>query len=685
MVNSITYDPLIVWEILAALAAANVLFLAIAAWLGLRGWFLRGLATALLFGALLNPSYKQEDRNPLADIVFVVIDETDSQTLPARTAQMQSALPAIIDQLEQQSDIPLEVIVVTVRNSTERAGESGTMLFSALNDATALVSPDRIAGAIIISDGRIHDLQTPLDFPAPVHLLQTGQIKDWDRRIVLENAPAFGIVGEVVNLKLRVEDSGKVPLGLGPAIVLASIDGGAEQQFEIPIVESVTVSIPLEHAGINLLDVRTPNRVGEITDRNNRAILPINGVRDRLRVLLVSGEPYAGERTWRNLLKADASVDLVHFTILRPPQKQDGVPVSELSLIAFPTRELFMEKINDFDLIIFDRYRRRGILPDLYLENAARYVRDGGAVLLVAGPAFAEVESLARSPMRSVLPALPTGGVFEEGFAPYVTEVGSQHPVTAGLIDQQENWGRWLRQIDLKPRSGHVLMNGIEGKPLLILDRVGKGRIAILASDHAWLWSRGFEGGGPQLELLRRLAHWLMQEPELEEEVLLATSIGKLIKVERRSLGGPVSNITYTGPMGAQGQASLSTISAGKWRAEFNVEENGVYRISDGTVETVVAVGPVSPREFERPIGVSSELLTLVTDTGGGIIMLENGAPDIRRTRAGRVAKGRNWLGLPRREAYTVDDIRLESLAPGWLVLLLVAMVSLIAWRVEGR
>lgn len=685
MVSSIAYAPLIGWEILAALAFANVVLLSVAAWLGLRGWFIRGLVAALLIGALLNPSYKQEDRSPLADIVFVVVDETDSQTLPTRSDQMQTSVPAVIGQLEQITDAALEVVTVTVRDTVESASERGTLLFSALSDASAQVASDRIAGAIILSDGRIHDLQPPPEFPAPVHLLQTGQVKDWDRRIVLENAPAFGIVGEAESLKLRVEDSGAVPRDLGPAKVIASIDGGEEQQFQLPVGESVTVSISLEHAGINLLDIRTLNLKGEITDRNNRAILPINGVRDRLRVLLVSGEPYAGERTWRNLLKADASVDLVHFTILRPPQKQDGVPVSELSLIAFPTRELFMEKIDDFDLIIFDRYRRRGILPDLYLENAARYVREGGAVLLVAGPAFAEVESLARSPMRSVLPALPTGRVFEEGFSPKLTDVGAQHPVTSGLADEADEWGRWLRQIDLKPRSGHVVMEGVDNKPLLILDRVEKGRIAILASDHAWLWSRGFEGGGPQLELLRRLAHWLMQEPELEEEVLSATSFGKHIKVERRSLGEPVSTVTYSGPSGEQGEAALATISAGKWQAEFDVKENGVYRISDGNIETVVAVGPASPREFEQPVGASPELLTFVNDTGGGVFQLESGIPDIRRTRMGRVAKGSNWLGLTRREAYTVEDIRLKTLAPGWLVLILAAMLSLIAWRIEGR
>lgn len=685
MVNSITYAPLIGWEILAALAVVNVLLLAIAAWLGLRGWFVRGLVAALLLGALLNPSYKQEDRNPLADIVFVVVDETSSQTLPARAEQMHESVSDILAQLDRNTDDPLEVVTVSVRDTPQSSDERGTLLLSALNDAVAQVAPNRIAGAIVLSDGRIHDLQPPPGFPAPVHLLQTGQIQDWDRRIVLENAPAFGIVGEAVNLKLRVEDSGATPRNLGPATVLASIDGGEEQQFQIPLGESVSLSMSLEHAGINLLDIRTLETAGEITDRNNRAILPINGVRDRLRVLLVSGEPYAGERTWRNLLKADASVDLVHFTILRPPQKQDGVPVSELSLIAFPTRELFMEKIDDFDLIIFDRYRRRGILPDLYLENAARYVREGGAVLLVAGPAFAEVESLARSPMRSVLPALPTGRVFEEGFAPYLTDIGANHPVTSGLSDMAGDWGRWLRQIDLKPRSGHVVMEGIDDKPLLVLDRVEKGRIAILASDHAWLWSRGFEGGGPQLELLRRLAHWLMQEPELEEEILAVSSFGKHIKVERRTLGEPATNITFTDPLGGQGEAALVAVSAGRSQAEFDVDENGVYRISDGTIETVVAVGPVSPREFEQPVGASQELLTLVADTGGGVFRLENGVPDIRRTRMGRVSKGSNWLGLTRREAYTVEDIRLKSLAPGWLILLLAAMLSLIAWRIEGR
>ena len=148
-------------------------------------------------------------------------------------------------------------------------------------------------------------------------------------------------------------------------------------------------------------------------------MVTIDGVRDKLRVLLVSGEPHAGERTWRNLLKSDANVDLVHFTILRPPEKLDGTPINELSLIAFPVRELFQQRINDFQLIIFDRYARQGIVPPIYLDNIAKYVRNGGAVLVAAGPDYAGPTSIWHTPLDAVLPQ-----VYLENMATYVKAGG---------------------------------------------------------------------------------------------------------------------------------------------------------------------------------------------------------------------------------------------------------------------
>jgi hypothetical protein len=443
-----------------------------------------------------------------------------------------------------------------------------------------------------------------------------------------------------------------------------------------------------------VLQIATPGVAGELTARNNEAIVSINGVRDRLRVLLVSGEPYPGERTWRNLLKSDSAVDLVHFTILRPPEKQDFVPVFELSLIAFPTQELFMEKVNEFDLIIFDRYKRRGILPNHYFENIARYVRDGGALLIASGADFAGAESLYRSPLREILPVAPTARVIEEGFVPRVSEVGHRHPVTAGLEehaprppepDGTPGWGRWFRMVEVEAGSGETLMQGPEGKPLLVLARQGEGRIAVLGSDHAWLWSRGYEGGGPQLELLRRLAHWLMQEPELEEEVLRGAGEDGGVTITRRTLSETVPPVTATSPSGARSEVTLTEVSPGLWQGRIEEAENGVWRLENGELEAVAVVGPSSPKEFENPVSTPDVLAPLAEATRGGVRRLEDGVPELRLVREGRVAEGRGWIGLADREAYQLRDIRQVDLAPGWLMLVLAASLAFAAWRIEGR
>ena len=239
-------------------------------------------------------------------------------------------------------------------------------------------------------------------------------------------------------------------------------------------------------------------------------------MRDKLRVLLVSGEPHAGERTWRNLLKSDASVDLVHFTILRPPEKQDGTPINELSLIAFPTRELFQQKINEFQLIIFDRYARQGVLPIIYFDNIARYVREGGAVLVAAGPDYASQTSIWRTPLDAILPAEPSGRTTEQPFRAQLTDrrqapSGDARP--RRLQTDPPHWSRWFRLVDTRAANGTAVMEGPDKKPLLVLSREGEGRVALLLSDHIWLWARGYEGGGPHLDLLRRLSHWLMKQP----------------------------------------------------------------------------------------------------------------------------------------------------------------------------
>ncbi|WP_209505190.1 MULTISPECIES: hypothetical protein [unclassified Ruegeria] len=679
MTGTVIFDPLIPWAMLLVVGMIAVAGVVLALWRGLSGWALRGLAALVIIAALSGPVYQIEDRAPLTDIVLMFEDESASQTLSDRAEQTAMAADDLAAEIEARDNTELRRIRVG-----DGEGDEGTQIMAALNEALAEEPRARIAGILVVSDGIVHDVDQAPDLPAPMHLLQTGRESDWDRRLIVRNAPAFAIIGESVTLTLRVEDSGAAPAGATSAPLEISVDGGEPEQFSIPIGRDVELPVTLPHGGRNVIQFSVPQAEGELTDRNNTALIQMNGVRDRLRVLLVSGEPHPGGRTWRNLLKSDSSVDLVHFTILRPPEKQDGVPVDELSLIAFPTRELFLEKINDFDLIIFDRYKRRGILPAIYLDNVTSYINEGGAVLIAAGPDFAGADSIFRSPLAPILPAQPTARVIEERYVPMVSDLGHRHPVTTNL-GESEDWGAWLRQIDVKHRSGDVLMTGVEDRPLLVLNRVGEGRVAMLASDHAWLWSRGFEGGGPQLELLRRLAHWMMKEPELEEEALWAEANGQSMRIIRQTLGTEVGPVTVTLPNGETLEITFKEVSPGRFEAQFYGPEIGLYRLQEGDHMAVIGLGPAAPKEFERTIATGDVLEPVLAGLRGGVIQLEDGLPSIRTARAGRPAAGRGWIGLTPRNAYETRDVTQAGLLPPWLVLLLAGGFLLGGWLREGR
>ncbi|WP_281856629.1 hypothetical protein [Litoreibacter halocynthiae] len=684
----VIFSPLVPWPVLYVAAAITMLFAILAIWRGLGGWWLRAPAMAVLLLGLANPSLQDEERDPLSDIVVMVVDESASQRLSDRASQTAQAVEALTTDLTSRG---MELRTVTVPDGQ---GDAGTELMTALNDTLSEEPKSRIAGTILLTDGQLHDAARAPALEAPLHTLLTGRSTDWDRRLIVKNAPAFAILDEEITLTLRIENQGAVPRDIPDrASISIAIDGAEAQTFQVPTGEDLELPLKLPHGGMNVLQFNVAADETELTDRNNSAVVQINGVRDRLRVLLVSGEPHAGERTWRNLLKSDSAVDLVHFTILRPPEKQDGVPVSELSLIAFPTRELFLEKVDEFDLIIFDRYKRRGILPALYFDSIRQYVEKGGAVLVAAGPDFASADSIYRSPLGDIMPAEPTARVLDQGFTPLISELGARHPVTEGLekfapnptVDGIPGWGRWMRQIEVKPLQGQTVMTGIEDRPLLTLDRVGEGRIALMASDQAWLWHRGFEGGGPQLELLRRLAHWMMKEPDLEEEALTAIAEGQTMILTRRTLALETGELEITAPDGTVTKLPLEETSPGRFTATFEGPEPGLYRLKEGDQESVVALGPAAPREFIETIASGDKLEDLVDATRGGILRLEDGIPNLRMVGEGRNAVGRGWIGLTPRNAYLTTNVTVTPLVSPWLFLLLAMVLTVGAWLREGR
>ena len=678
------------WPVLGALAALSAVILCFGLWRRARGLLWRTAALAALLAGLSNPVLVEEERAPRADIAIALVDRSISQDVAGRDAATQAALDHVKTSVAAMKNIELRVINAGAPSGTGATTVDGTHLFKALGRALADVPRKRMAGTIVITDGQVHDVPAtdrPLPFGGPLHVVLTGRRGERDLRLVVDHVPGFGIVGKEAEIRIRVED----PSATGRQVrITLSKDGSPPQTVAVVVGQPHPIKMALDHAGPNILQIEAAGSADELTKINNRAVVAVNGVRERLRVLLVSGEPHPGERIWRNFLKADPSVDLVHFTILRPPEKQDSTPVHELSLIAFPIRELFEVKLNEFDLIIFDRYRRRGVLPGLYLDNIARYVEAGGAVLEAAGPEFSDTTSLYHTPLGRVLPGQPTGKVFEIGLRPRLTETGQRHTVTAdlpgaGIGEELPRWGRWFRQVDAASRRGMSLMHGVNLRPLLIVDRVGKGRVAQLLSDHVWLWARGFEGGGPHSELLRRLAHWLMKEPELEENNLRAYMEGNMLAVVRRSVKPDASPVTITAPSGRVVSVRLEEGVGGRAKATLAVKETGIYRVKDENHITLAAVGKLNPLEFADMRTTATRLQPLAAASGGGVYWRESGLPELRRVRTGRMTAGRGWLGLVENQDYRVVSVREVPLLPGFIILLLGLGTLFLAWRREGR
>src|SRR6195952_1083933 len=594
----IAFTPLVPSVVLWIALAATVVIAALLFARRTRGAAVRVAALALILLALANPSFTREEREPLTSVAAVVVDKSPSQGFGERTRETAQAQETLVNSLKQVKGLEVRVV-----EAGQADGETdGTKLFGALSSALSDVPTDRVAGAFMITDGRVHDIPANvagLGFNAPVHALITGRKDERDRRIAISAAPRFGIVGQTQTVTYRLDDQG---VSGERAKVVVRRDGDVINERTVLSGQTVNIDIDIKHAGPNIVEIEASPLENELTLVNKRAVVAIDGVRDKLRVLLVSGEPHAGERTWRNLLKSDASVDLVHFTILRPPEKQDGTPINELSLIAFPTRELFQQKINEFQLIIFDRYARQGVLPIAYFDNIARYVRNGGAVLVSAGPDYASPTSIWRTPLDAVLPAEPVG-VLEQAFTAQLSDAGKRHPVTRGLEGSNASpphWSRFFRLVDTRNATIPPVMTGADGKPLLLLARYGEGRVALLLSDHIWLWARGYEGGGPHLDLLRRMSHWLMKQPDLDEEALRLQTQGKDLVVLRQTMSDSVAPITVTSPSGKTRELTLGQSEPGLWRSATPADELGLWQAADGTLKALINVGPVNPKEFSE-------------------------------------------------------------------------------------
>lgn len=680
----LAFWPLIPDFYIYILAGCWLVFLGFALYKRQKGVWWRGLAALFFLLALANPQSIEEKRLAQASTAIVLVDDSGSQGLADRAIQTEQAIKRILEQ--NQGLIELKVVHLRELGNQYL---SSTLIGGALQQVLQDIPVSKLAGVVVISDGQVHDIKKlqELNLPVPLHLLLSGKPGEKDRRLKIIDAPAFSIVDQQVTLIVRVDDfpsnsPGPLKLHLRQNNLAANdilIQSGIDQP----------ITIKIDQIGQNVIELSVDPIDQELTTINNKTALTINGIRDRLRVLLVSGEPYPGERVWRNLLKSDPAVDLIHFTILRPPEVQDNTPSNELSLIPFPTQELFDKSLKDFDLIIFDRYYRQGLLPRSYFDNIVKYVQEGGALFETSGAQYATQIGLSTSPLGKILPGVPTGKLFEKGFMPTITELGRRHPITASLGEtngQKTIWGRWFRQVEVNVPSGDVLMSGEQNKPLLVVRRVGKGRVAQLMSDHIWLWSRGFEGGGPQAELLRRLAHWLMKEPELEEESLTGKIVDGNLEIVRRSLKNNPLNIDVTGPDENKTTHLITPGADGKAFLRLPASLPGLYRITDQKFSALVANGLSESQEFSDIISTPQLLKPIVDQTTGVIIRLSE-YPDFnwQIVQKNRDSGGKNWFGFRARDNYQVVGVDQTNILSPYLLILLGISASFMAWYREGR
>jgi hypothetical protein len=688
---SLSFEPLLSWPLLAAVLVPLTLLALAGLWMHRRGALLRLAARAALAAALLNPVLLDEERDPLQSVVALVVDRSQSQSIGGREQQTDAALAGMKERLARFGQFDVRV-VETGRGDAAAGDRTETRLFSALQNAFRDVPNSRIAGAVMITDGQVHDVPaTAPDFNAPLHALITGHEGEKDRRIRFEKAPRFGLVGKPLDMTYRILATGGQT---GPVDVRIAVNGEDMGTQQALIGQETPLNIIVPNAGRNIVELSIPAQEDELTDTNNRAIALVDGIRENLRVLLVSGEPHAGERTWRNLLKSDASVDLVHFTILRPPEKQDATPIHELSLIAFPTRELFVEKINEFDLIIFDRYQHRDVLPILYYDYIAEYVENGGALLIAAGPEYAGYSTIANTPLMSALPGMPTGEVIDKAFYPRLTDLGQRHPVTRGLEGSQAEpprWGRWFRTVRIENPQGEVVMKGAEEQPLLLLDRKGEGRVGMLLSDQGWLWARGYEGGGPHVQLYRRLAHWLMKEPELEEERLTADGRGMVLDIRRQTMSDDPGPAEVTMPSGKTVEVRLAQSGPGIFTGSLETDEIGLYQVANGDLSTLAHVGPVNAPEFTDVVSTADRLKPVAEAVGGSVRRLSGSdpagvnLPSVVPVRPSGEAAGGDWIGLRNTQDSVLKSVSSVPLFGGFLGLGLLLLALGAMWYREGR
>ena len=662
-------------------------------YLKLRNLGLRFITFVIILVIIFNPIVNSTDKELKNDIVIIVSDFTKSIKETSKENKVKIVKQNLNDQLKKFNN--LNVLNINVleekENTSLEIDNYGTLIHKSITRSLNNINIDRVSGIIVLTDGQIHDMQNfnTISKSIPIHFMIIGNKQEKDQFLLAENIPKYVLLGN--NLEFNVE----IISNIGESKVKTSffLDGSLIKTMSLIPNKAHKISLPLKHAGENILDIKINNNSKEISFLNNSITQVVNGVHDRLRVMLISGEPNMGLRNLRNILNSDPSIELIHFTILRPPTKRDLTPVKELSLIPFPTQELFAADISKFSLIIFDQYGLQGILPPKYLDNITRFVIEGGALLDIAGKKYVSEESLTYSPIKKILPTKPLSDFQSNGFKPLLTEIGERHPITNKIKDNYNNnnneWGNWFSFTKSSIISGKKLMH-FDNYPILVVDKVGQGRVAQILSNQSWVWQKSEKNRGPLIALIRNTIQWLLKNPRMEENFIQFKKNNKQVLVQLNSLkSGDVSS-QITTPSNKKIKMVLKDNKKGMLEGTFISDEKGKFKITFNEKEKFIHIGEKnkielldirsSDKTIKEYINKKHENSDLIT-----IFWEEEGIPEVVRVYNNKVINGKKWIGILKKNVVKEGASVKKEFFKWYLIFFLLVSFLFLSWYREGK
>jgi uncharacterized membrane protein len=552
-----------------------------------------------------------------------------------------------------------------------------------------------LGGVILLSDGidngrlaeggvaGCEDLAHRMD--APIHTVAVGRPGLRDVAIARVDADDFAFVRTALKIEAVVRVIGAKEAGwVGQALPVTLRRDGFPVRTTTVLVEDdkeqyrVEFEFTPDRVGKYLYDISTPVLPGEVLPGNNVRTFLIKVIRDKVRVLQVAGRPSWDERFLRGLLKHDPNVDLISFFILRTPTDIEMVGTDEMSLIPFPTEELFQEQLRSFDVVLLQNFNYAPYGIGAYLGEIGRYVQEGGALAMIGGDLSFDLGGYAHTPIADVLPVelldLPARSADRLAdptpFRMKLTPEGRAHPMTALKLDLDENEARWGEMPELngsnlvaRARPGatvlgvHPIRRGTDGRPLpvLTIGEAGKGRVLALTTDSSWRWSFG----APTTEVGRGHAYqrfwesavrWMIRDPALSflriETDQAEYHRGQKAAIEVRALGPdyqPLPGAEVQVVVTSQGERPEPVLTqggktdeSGTLHLQLEPPHPGGYRITARatlsgrpTEEEEVFLVRGAGRELEQPEARQDLLSTLARASGGRFLTADDTGADL--------------------------------------------------------